>query len=287
MESDEVKTNASVPIAAVGELTIAGVFLFGLECVFGLLNTKNHLVTFNSSGLGLAVDFGEAELEGAFVEDPRHHVGKCYYSLEEVEAEAGEAILTLKSKHKIPIGTFRGPAEGFGAFIGRNKKGHLHAPSSETADNFVYFNGDSSIKRIDFQLESECISKGQDYYGVHADWPDSKENRLRINVKCGRHGSELPAAYSLGAAQDIDHVIGLASEQFPELLNFAIGGVLTIDNESFDVCLGQGHIPGHNPWGFASLALSGRRPDNFTKGSIGSYTIECENYHTFHVKRTA
>jgi hypothetical protein len=293
MESDEIKTNVSLPVPAVGALTVAGVFVFGLECVFVTPGAKTHLVTFNASGLGLVLDFAEAELVGAFFDDPRKFVGKCDYSLEEVETEAGEAELTLTRKG-IPIGTFTGPAEGVGAFIGKNKKGHLHAAThTNDENNYVLFNGDASIKSIDFQLESECISKGQSYHGVHADWPDSKGNELRINVKCGRHGSDLPAEYFLGAAQDIDHVIGLAGERFPKSLNFAIGGVLTIDNESFEVCLGQGHTQHHNPWDFASLALS-RTPGSFTRGDIGGYTIECVNnpddshrYHRFSVKRRA
>ena len=274
-----------VGVAAAGLLVMGGVGLFGLDCHFIGIGSSKPTVKFSSTGFGDVVDFGSSQLVGEFYGYPPEYVGKCHYSLEEVDDGAGEMELTLR-KEGFAFGVFAGPAEGFGEALVANKKGHLHLePSSHK--NLVDLRGDASIKSIDFELDSEVISAGQPYHGTHWKWPDKKRNHLQIDVKCGRHGSSganSPVPYfNAEASNNIAHCIGAVAGDLPGRLNFAIKGVLIIDGQRFDVSFAQGHTGARNPWYIASPQLVRRTAK---KGYLGGFAIDCgSGYSTFKFKR--
>lgn len=287
-----IGSEATVFCESMGDLILGGVLFYGLECLFLRLNSQMNLVKFSSSGVGDVVDVADSELEGKFFGDPQMYVGKCYYSLEEAEDGGGGMVLTLrKTKGGEPIGRFLGGAEGFGEAVIIDKKGHLHLDPS-IHKNEVSFVGDSSIKKIDFELDSECITEGQPYHGVHRDWESrSKMNQLKIDVKCGRKSSRPPASYFNDAAEGMYRVITRLENKLPSELHFAIKGVLTIDGQGFNICLGQAGAGFYNPWYLASNRLVAvvkhKGVDHYYKGHLGRYTIDCESSdHAFKVKRT-
>ena len=120
-------------------------------------------------------------------------------------------------------------------------------------DNEFDFNPSTNVESIEFKFGGEYIvTEGQPWSGVSA-------NGGKIVVKAGRSGSEKCAKwfkdYVSSCEGNMIHTCG--GDHLPEKLNFAIRGILTIDGQSFDVCIGQGHRDStdENNWHIASRCI--------------------------------
>ena len=272
-----------------GSVTLVGAGLYDLEGFFaaGLLSGERTL-HLHSMRLGDVIDGSESELEGRFFCDPNDHTGVCYYTLEEVDGEEGVMVLTIKAKDKEQeICRLEGLSEGFGEAFVTNKKGHLHVHPSEH-NNLVRFEGDSSISNISFELDDHIVSKGEPFDGIHWDHDEQqqdKENHLTIDVKAGRHNSEDCGSFYRNSVGDetarMMHTLGGSGD--PDKLNFAFTGTLYIDDDSYDVCIGQGHHGAYDNWHLASFSLNAAK--NHKSGTLGNYKLEPSGSHTFKVKK--
>ncbi len=120
-------------------------------------------------------------------------------------------------------------------------------------DNEFYLNASTNVNTISFKFNGDyIISDGQPWSGVSSDGG-------KIVVKAGRHGSEKCAKWFKDyVASNYDNMIHTCGgDNLPEKLNFAIRGILKVDGEEYDVCIGQGHRPftGENNWHIASRSI--------------------------------
>lgn len=120
-------------------------------------------------------------------------------------------------------------------------------------DNEFDFNASTNVNSISFKFNGDYIvTDGQPYGGVSSDGG-------KIVVKAGRKGSEKCAKwfkdYVASNYENMIHTVG--GDNLPDKLNFAIKGILTIDGESYEICLGQGHrsSTGENNWHIASKSI--------------------------------
>lgn len=120
-------------------------------------------------------------------------------------------------------------------------------------DNEFNFVASTNVVSIKFVFSGDyIITTGQPWGGVAS-------NGGKIIVKAGRHGSKECAKwfkdYVASKYENMIHTVG--GENLPDELNFAIKGTLTVDGQSFEICLGQGHRPstGENNWHIASRSI--------------------------------
>jgi hypothetical protein len=285
IENSKIESNKR-GVDFLNSVSIIGAGLYDLEGYFFDVSLKGEeRVHLHSTRLGNVVDAAESELTGEFDVTISNYIGACKYSLEEVEDGAGEMELTIFSKDgKKVLGTFIGASEGFGEAFVIRKKGHLHVHPSEH-NNIVEFIGDSSIKKIAFELDEFVHTKGQPYHGVHWDIIDNKENQLKIDAKAGRKNSKNCADFfndSVGNSNDyMMHTDGGSSK--PSELNFAFTGILYIDDQEFEISLGQGHHGAYNNWFLASFDM---KPTKHHKsGDLGKFHISTDGSNKFKVKK--
>lgn len=120
-------------------------------------------------------------------------------------------------------------------------------------DNIFNFEAYTNVTSITFKFNGNyIITDDQPWSGVSSDGG-------KITIKAGRKGSEKCATwfkdYVASNYTNMIHTCG--GDNLPDKLNFAIQGILTIDGQSFDVCLGQGHrdSTSENNWHIASKSI--------------------------------
>ncbi len=278
-----------VPKPATGIVTLLGAGIYDLEGVFvdpaltksGVIVQKVYL---RSTRVGDVFDASASQVVGNFFVAPSNYVGACRYSLEDADLEEGEMELTIRSKNsETIIARFVGPSEGIGEAFVKHKKGHLHVEPSEHENN-VYFKGDGSITSIGFELEDHIVSKKQPFDGIT--WKAINDNKLKIDVKAGRHKTEPCANFYKNFVnnnkKNMMHSRG--GDAAPKELNFAFTGVLTINGKPFNVCIGQGRTSDHNNWHLASPDLSAS--DDNKKGKLGGeFQISTVDSQYFNIKK--
>lgn len=118
-------------------------------------------------------------------------------------------------------------------------------------DNVLSFTSPTQSK-ISFIYRDHRITDGQEWGGVAV-------NGGNIIIKAGRHKSVEPAVWFNSIVEkNYKHMIHtVGGENIPEELNFAVLGTLTIDDISFEVCIGQGSRDStdENNWHIASRSL--------------------------------
>ena len=283
-QKEQHSTNTNLG-GAMGKVSTNGVGIYDLEGSFYDVQLSDmEKVHLHSLGFGEVIDTSSSYVAGAFYENPKDYLGTCRFSLEEISFDFGLIKLTILSKDKtVKIAQLYGMSKGFGEAFVKNKKGHLHIKPSEHT-NKVKFIGDSSIDKISFELDDHIVTEDQPFDGIHADLINDKSNELEIDVKAGRKGSKDCAKFfnnSVGNSNDyMMHTDGGSSK--PDELNFAFTGTLIINDQAFEISLGQGHHYNENNWHLASYEL---KPTSHHKsGNLGDFHISTSGSYTFHVK---
>ncbi len=153
-----------------------------------------------------------------------------------------------------------------------------------THENEFVFESNNGLK-VDFKYNNDnIITHGQDFNGVTTKDTTSK-TKCTVTVKAGRKGSSRCADwYKQSVNNNKNHMIHTGSgEHSPSNLNFAIKGILTIDTDSYEVCLGQGHNKNsQNNWHLASIEISS--DSNGKQGDISNkYTLKQDGQHTIQI----
>ncbi|MFL0198817.1 hypothetical protein ACJDU8_25180 [Clostridium sp. WILCCON 0269] len=120
-------------------------------------------------------------------------------------------------------------------------------------DNEFDFEASTNVTSISFKFnDNYVITDGQPWGGVSSDGG-------KIIVKAGRSGSEKCAKWFKDyVASNCNNMIHTCDgDNLPDKLNFAIQGILTVDGQNFEVCIGQGHrdSTGENNWHIASKSI--------------------------------
>lgn len=298
VDDDIDENKAFVTAPGGGSLATAGVVLYDIEGDFLALTLfGGRRIHLHSVRFGDVVDISLTGMEGFFATDMDKYIGKCLYTIAEIDAEGGVAELTILhevkgSDTKKVIARLTGEAAGLGEAFCKNKKGHLHVHPA-VQDNIIEFKGESSVKKITFELDEHIITTGEKFDGVHADSVKKKENHLSINVKAQRKGSKDCAKffsdYVAGKSKNMIHTA--KGSNVPDELNFAFTGTLTIDDSTFQVCMGQGHYGTTNNWHFSSAAVTASSDaksgvlSTKVNSSLVSYELKQDGSHTFKVKK--
>lgn len=135
-------------------------------------------------------------------------------------------------------------------------------------NNEIQFEAQSSDLEVSFAYNDEYIvSDGQPFDGVTC---KSEGEMLTITIKAGRHGTSRCAdwftSFVNGENSRMIHTSG--GDNKPDNLNFAIKGTLTINDNDFEICLGQGSIKN---WHLASDDITA--DENAKNGDIGDYRL--------------
>ena len=151
-------------------------------------------------------------------------------------------------------------------------------------NNEFNFSGDSSIGSLSFVWSKEYIvTESQPWGGVNSGSSSGAENSLQIVVSAGRHGSDECAnwfkKYVNSDYYRMIHTLG--GSNLPSKLNFAITGTLYINNQAFEICLGQGHNSDGNNWHLASVDLNA--DNNAKNGRLGEFELDQSGSHEFKV----
>lgn len=242
-------------------------------------------IGFSATGIGNIVDISESELEGTFHVNPNDYVGTCEYRLDEADVEEGFMRLTIWSANgSVKIATLDGPSEGFGEAFTSKKNGSLYVIPKDHS-NIVSFTGDKTISSITFDLTSEIVSPGGQYYGVEYGHQGGNTNELSIDFQVKSDESKTCADwFNNFVGGNEDYMIHTErGDNKPGVLYFAFKGVLTINGDAFNVCLGQGEYvwAGRN-WHLASMSLDA--DNNGKNGNLGKYRLEQDGSNTFKVK---
>ena len=155
-------------------------------------------------------------------------------------------------------------------------------------DNECYFKYETGIS-VGFtyvdNTENYRITKGQPFNGVKVT-KDSSKSECIIDIDAGRKKKDDPAAkwYRNSVGGNENHMIHTqGGEHSPSELNFAIKGTLKINDDSYEVCLGQGHNK-HNNWHLASDSLSSDA--NGKNGDFeNKYRIEQDGTYSFKITK--
>ncbi|MBL4706364.1 MAG: hypothetical protein JKY54_17685 [Flavobacteriales bacterium] len=270
---------------ATGLLGMGGFLFFYVGCIFLVDDIENPTLRFHGDGIGDDFDGETSEMEGSFSKSPAElaDIGECTYSLETAEFEEGAIELTIMQNGEV-VGVFLGDSEGIGEAVLVDKKGKLTIPSTKEHDNQLIFEGDDTIQSITFDYgDLYSISDGQPWGEVET--TSSKDgSKLTIDIGAGRHKTAPPATwYNEVVGSDGDKMFhSQGGDNVPSVLNFAIKGVLTINQDKFNVCLGQGQDGSYNNWHLASDKVSASHPHK--SGDLGNYHLTPSGSYKFKVK---
>jgi hypothetical protein len=110
----------------------------------------------------------------------------------------------------------------------------------------------------------------------------SKQGELKIKIDVGRNGRESVADwYNKFVKDNTLHMVHTkGGNKIPEKLNFALKGWLTIGEEEYHVCFGQGHNAGANNWHLCSYDILARA-NNKSAYLDNIYYIDADGSHEF------
>jgi hypothetical protein len=268
---------------ATGLLGMGGFLFYYIGCIFAVADPKHPILRFHADGLGDDFDVDSSEMVGAFTKSPDKLTGKCHFTLENADLEEGAIELTILQDDAV-VGVFTGVSEGFGEAILKGT-GKLTIPETKEHNNNFTFEGDHSIKSISFDYgDLYTITKGQPWGEVTTSNSHSGST-LKIDIGAGRKESTSNASWYNATVNSnhnqMFHTRG--GDNVPSELNFAIKGVLTINNVPFNVCLGQGASGSYNNWHLASESASATHPHK--DGFLGNFKLSQSGSSEFKVKK--
>ncbi|WP_158729660.1 MULTISPECIES: hypothetical protein [unclassified Flavobacterium] len=266
---------------ATGLLGMGGFLFYEIGCVFLVADPKNPVLRFHSDGIGDDFDISTSEIEGSFSKPVADLVGKCTFELVNVDFEEGGIELTI-FQNDLPVGVFTGISEGVGEAAIKGK-GKLTIPETKTHNNNIIFAGDKTIKSISFVYgDLYTITPGQPWGEVETT-SSHNGSTLKIDIGAGRKDNPENAKWFNDVVSSVNekmfHTRG--GDNVPKELNFAIKGLLTINGDKFNVCIGQGSSGDYNNWHIASENASSKHP--YKDGYIGKYYFSSDDSDEFKV----
>jgi len=97
---------------AVGELSLAGVLWYALDCTLVVKGSSTCVVSFNATGFSWDVGAFTSQVVGTWLVDPCTTGGKCHFTCVVVDVGEGVVTFSLFSEHGKLYGTFVGDTEG-------------------------------------------------------------------------------------------------------------------------------------------------------------------------------
>ena len=153
---------------------------------------------------------------------------------------------------------------------------------------FIY-TADIALTKLDFKAKNHSIGSDKNWENISV---KTNNDTLTITIKADRDGNTKPAVfYKNFVNDDTQHMIHTASgSNKPDKLNFAVKGTLYINQNEFEVCLGQGHYSSTNNWHLCSKNIQAK--DNNKGGEIISpntkledqFYLEPSGNYTFKIK---
>ncbi|MCY7296898.1 hypothetical protein [Alteromonas sp. a30] len=277
---------------ATGIMNQEGFIFYHAGCKFYVIEEfQVSIIEFSAHGWGDDFGVSISELGGAFSKPVKDLEGECHFNLEEDGEEDGVLKFTIK-QDGVAVGEFKGISEGldFTAII--DGKGKLKAPRTVAHHNKFIFKGidtNNDINDIKFLFNNDdtsaySITKGQPWKEVNVMQKDHGST-LIVDIDAGRKGDSSNADFFNDTVNsdgnNMIHTDGGSNK--PSELNFAIKGVLEINGDRFNVCLGQGHRSSndHNNWHLASESLSADKHQK--NGNLGSFHLAQNGTHQFDV----
>jgi hypothetical protein len=281
----ETQTEKFVGIyPATGLLGNGGFLFYELGAIFDVVQPNVvKQIRFHSEGFGDDFDLSASEMVGFFSKTVDKLVGKCTFNLETFDVEEGAILF----QNDIQVGEFTGDSEGLGEAYFHHRKGKLTVPNTKSHNNKLIFECGSGIESMSFIYGNQySITDGQPWGEVESAFSYNKKekrNELKIDVGAGRKASKKPATfYNSFVNSNTNQMIRTrGGDNVPKELNFAFNGILKINGESFNVCIGQGHYKTHNNWHIASDSLSSSSP--FLQGNLGKYQLKSDGSYGFKV----
>lgn len=157
--------------------------------------------------------------------------------------------------------------------------GYAPPPTATIRDNIVNFVRYVSLSNVTYSANGGYdITAGQPWGGISISESDGS---CSINARAGRKGSTDPAQWFKDRASVAMSASG-SWGGWPQNLNFAFNGTLTIDSKSYQLVVGQGHDGAHNNWwiggvGYTSDTESLITPDK--KYCITQYDTDFNGFY--------
>jgi hypothetical protein len=115
-------------------------------------------------------------------------------------------------------------------------------------DNWVVFIPMDGSPTLSFTLTGHVITSGQPWSGVVT---GSQGGSWALDAKAGRHNSSGCASWFHNRCSNADCCNWPSGcNPWPDELNFAFTGTLTIDGTAYNITIGQGSDGIHNNWWF-------------------------------------
>ncbi|MCF2908431.1 hypothetical protein L1285_08855 [Pseudoalteromonas sp. DL2-H2.2] len=282
------KTDFAGEYIAEGLLGMGGFLFYYLGCLFFVDDPENPTVRFHADGFGDDFVIDTTELVGAFNKSPqelvKHDSGKCTYTLKDAELEEGVMILSI-FQDDIKVGEFKGESEGVGEAFNTQRPGKLTIPKPKEHKNNFYFKGSSGIESINFYYGNvNSVTPGQPW-GEITSTQENHNKTVKIVVDSGRKADKANAKWFNETVNSdgnkMFHTRG--GDNVPSKLNFAIKGILEINGEQFNVCLGQGTSGTYNNWHLASEDITSPHPHK--AGDIGDFHLTQSGSDEFIVRK--
>jgi hypothetical protein len=266
---------------ATGLLGMGGFLFYEIGCIFMVADPNNPVLRFHSDGVGDVFDIDTSQMEGTFSKPVADLVGRCTFELVNADFEEGGIELTI-FQNDLTVGVFTGISEGFGE-AGIVGKGKLTIPETKTHNNKITFAGDKNIKSISFDYgDLYTITEGQPWGEVETTGSNNGST-LTIDIGAGWANDSKNADWFNKVVNSVNekmfHTRG--GDNVPKKLHFAIKGILTINGDKFNVCIGQGRTGDYNNWHIASESASSKHP--YKDGYIGKYYFTSHNSDEFKV----
>ncbi|MGB0521834.1 MAG: hypothetical protein ACPGJS_02680 [Flammeovirgaceae bacterium] len=159
-------------------------------------------------------------------------------------------------------------------------------------DFVLEYQAEQALTTFNFQMTDHSIGNSKDWGGVSV---KQKDKQLTITVEANRHGSKTPAEFYKNFVNgDTDHMIHTEKgSNSPDKLNFAVAGVLTINSDTYEICIGQGHYGATNNWHMCSKSIQAQ--SNNKGGELladhtplaDQFFLDPSGSHTFKVKNVS
>lgn len=281
-EVKHLKAQGAYP--ATGILNTEGFLFYHLGCLFLLADPAQPTIRLHAEGIGDDFDFSICDVEGSFTLPASDLEGSCEFSLLEADFEEGGIELTIYKKGEV-VGEFSGVCEGLGEAAIVKHKGKLSIPKPKEHVNVFKLVGESGIESVNFYYgDVNSITPGQPLGDIVCENQNNGKT-VEIKIDAGRKADKANATWfndSVNSESNkMFHTRGGAN--VPNELNFAIKGILEINNERYNVCLGQGTSGTYNNWHLASKDINSPHPHK--GGDIGSYHFTQSGSNEFIIKK--
>ena len=283
-QADVKQVSAEGAYLATGILNTEGFLFYHIGCLFILADPKQPTLRLHADSVGDDFDFSICDVDGSFLLPPSALEGTCEFSLLAADFEEGGIKLTIY-KDGIVAGEFFGVCEGLGEVDIVKRKGKLSIPKPKEHANVFKFVGESGIDSIKFHYgDVNSITPGEPWGDVTSESHNGGKT-VEIKVDAGRKADKANAKWFNdtvnGQSSKMFHTRG--GDNVPSELNFAIQGILEINKQRFNVCLGQGTSGTYNNWHLASEDIHSPHPHK--GGDMGNYHFTQNGSNEFIVKK--